>query len=62
MDLATHASAELCALTDSLTSRIRWRMRDYQSILRAQLEILAQPDVTTRPRLLRSGGRPARRS
>lgn len=58
MHLSTHVAAEFCALTDSLTSRIRWRMRDYQAILRAELEILAEPDVTTGPRLSRPAGRP----
>jgi hypothetical protein len=53
MNLSTHAPAELCALTDSLTSSIRWRMRDYEAILRAELEILAEPQISQRPRLLR---------
>jgi hypothetical protein len=44
MDLSVHTSTELCALTDSLTSRIRWRMRDYESILRAELAMLAAPE------------------
>jgi hypothetical protein len=51
---------ELCALTDSLASSIRWRMRDYEAILRAELEILAEPDGAYRPRLLRFAGRPLR--
>ena len=44
MNFSTHAPAELCALTDSLTSSIRWRMRDYEAILKAELEILAKSD------------------
>jgi hypothetical protein len=59
MSPATHAPSELCALTDSLTSSIRWRMRDYEAILRAELEILTEPDATVRPRLLRVAGRPS---
>jgi hypothetical protein len=54
MDLSAHTSTELCALTDSLTSRIRWRMRDYEAILRTELAMLAEPD----PKLLRSARRP----
>jgi len=53
-----HASTDLCALTDSLVSSIRWRMRDYEAILRAELEILAEPDGACRPRLLRVASRP----
>jgi hypothetical protein len=44
MNFSTHAPAEFCALTDSLASRIRWRMRDYEAFLKAQLEILAESD------------------
>ncbi len=44
MNFSTDAPAELCALTDSLTSSIRWRMRDYEAILKAELEILADSD------------------
>ena len=43
MNAATHPISELCPLTDSLASSIRWRMRDYESILRAELELLAAP-------------------
>ena len=56
MNFSTQAPAELCALTDSLTSSIRWRMRDYEAILRAELEILAEPLTATRPRPLRFAG------
>jgi hypothetical protein len=56
MNLSTHAPAELCALTDSLTSSIRWRMRDYEAILRAELEILAESRVAARPRPLPFAG------
>jgi hypothetical protein len=47
MDLSAHARTELCSLTDSLSSSIRWRMGDYGAILRAELEILAEPDAAT---------------
>lgn len=58
MNQTPHIPTELCALTDSLTSTIRWRMRDYEAILRAELEILAEPDGANRPRLLRFAARP----
>jgi hypothetical protein len=54
MNLSTQTPAELCALTDSLASSIRWRMRDYEAILRAQLEILAEPYAARRQRVLRA--------
>jgi hypothetical protein len=50
MNLATQSPAELCPLTDSLSSSIRWRMRDYGAILRAELEILAAADPSTENR------------
>jgi hypothetical protein len=53
MTFSTQSRAELCALTDSLTSSIRWRLRDYQAILKAELEILAGPDAEAQPRLHR---------
>jgi hypothetical protein len=53
MNLSTQSPAELCALTDSLASSIRWRMRDYEAILRAELEILAESDAARRRRVLR---------
>ena len=31
---------ELCALTDSLSGTIRWRLRDYEEILKAELALL----------------------
>jgi hypothetical protein len=62
MNIAPYVPTELCALTDSLTSSIRWRMRDYEAILRAELAILAEPDGATRPRLLRVAGRPLEES
>ena len=55
MNVATHASSELCALTDSLASSIRWRMRDYEAILRAELALLAEPELTE-SRAQRFGG------
>jgi hypothetical protein len=61
MDLSAHARIELCSLTDSLSSSIRWRMRDYEAILRAELEILAEPDAATLKPLVPSAGRPERR-
>jgi hypothetical protein len=40
---------ELGLLTDSLSSVIRWRFRDYGSILRAELALLAaSPTTVTR--------------
>jgi len=35
----------LCALADSLPGAIRWRYRDYEQLLRKQLEILLAPPV-----------------
>jgi hypothetical protein len=61
MDLSAHAHTELCSLTDSLSSSIRWRMRDYEAILRAELEILTEPDAATLKPLVPSAGRPERR-
>jgi hypothetical protein len=58
MNVAPYVPTELCALTDSLASSIRWRMRDYEAILRAELAILAEPDGANRPRLLRVASRP----
>jgi hypothetical protein len=58
MNVAPYVPTELCPLTDSLTSSIRWRMRDYEAILRAELAILAGPDGASRPRLLRVASRP----
>ena len=53
-----HVATDLCALTDSLASSIRWRMRDYEATQRAELEILAEPDGACRPRLLQVAARP----
>ena len=53
MTFSTQSPAELCALTDSMASSIRWRMRDYQAILQAELEILAEPDAEAQARLHR---------
>jgi hypothetical protein len=36
---------EICALTDSPPSAIHWRLKDYAAILRAELAILAAPDL-----------------
>jgi hypothetical protein len=56
MNLSSDTPVELCALTDSLTSSIRWRMRDYEAILRAELEILAEPYAVMGPLPLHFGG------
>ena len=36
---------EICTLTDSPPSAIHWRLKDYAAILRAELAILAAPDL-----------------
>jgi len=51
MSPSNYAPVELSQLTDSLASSIGWRMRDYEAILRAELEILVEPDAATQPRL-----------
>jgi hypothetical protein len=35
------ARDELCFLTDSLPSAIRWRLKDYEAMLKAELRILS---------------------
>lgn len=41
---------ELCALTDSLSGTIRWRLRDYEEMLKAELAMLVAME-TRRERL-----------
>ena len=36
---------ELCVLTDVLSSGLRWRLSDYEAMLRAELAILAIPEL-----------------
>ena len=62
MAFSTQSPAELCALTDSMASSIRWRMRDYQAILKAELEILAETDAEVQRRLRRFAVLPTLRS
>jgi len=46
---AGRRAGELSPLTDSLSSVIRWRYRDYESILRAELHLLiARPSSPAR--------------
>ena len=33
----------LCALADSLSAAIRWRFRDYEQLLKKELEMLVAP-------------------
>jgi hypothetical protein len=54
MTASADSPAELCALTDSLTSSIRWRMRDYEQILRAELALLAAESRAARALRTRS--------
>lgn len=60
MNQTSRIPTELCALTDSLASSIRWRMRDYEAILRIELEILAEPDGATSPARRRDHGTASR--
>lgn len=46
---------ELCALTDSLSGTIRWRLRDYEEILKAELALLVA--METRRERQRQAGR-----
>jgi hypothetical protein len=39
----------LCVLTNSLPGAIRWRFRDYEQMLRKQLQLLAQPLHVVQP-------------
>jgi hypothetical protein len=48
---------DLCALTDSLSGTIRWRLRDYEDILKAELALLVAMETSRRPPLNR-GRRP----
>lgn len=41
---------DLCALTDSLPGTIRWRLRDYEEILKAELALLVAMETSRRPR------------
>ena len=34
---------ELCALADSLPAAIRWRYRDYEQLLKKELQMLVAP-------------------
>lgn len=48
---------ELCALTDSLPGTVRWRLKDYEEILKAELTLLvAMEERARRPH----GRRPLR--
>ena len=40
MQIETRGPKEFSPLTDSLTSQIRWRLSDYEAMLRAQVELL----------------------
>ena len=35
----------LCALADSLPAAIRWRYRDYEQLLKKQLQIMLAPQI-----------------
>ena len=50
---------ELDPLTDSLASRVRWRVSDYAAIFRAQIDLLlaAEAAESKRPRGQRRIGR-----
>ncbi len=60
MNLSANAPTELCTLTDSLSSGIRWRMRDYEAMLRAELVMLAETDPATLTPLVPSARPPSR--
>jgi hypothetical protein len=49
---------ELCALTDSLPGTVRWRLRDYEEILKAELALLVAMETNRRPRRGSRGGAP----
>jgi hypothetical protein len=40
MQTQIRGTTEFSPLTDSLASRIRWRLSDYEALLRAQVEAL----------------------
>ena len=44
MQIDTRGPKEISPLTDSLASRIRWRLCDYEAMLRAQVELLLDSD------------------
>lgn len=48
---------ELRPLTDSLASRVRWRVSDYEAIVRAEIDLLLAADAVD-ARRLRSTSRP----
>jgi hypothetical protein len=46
MQLQTRSDQEMVPLTDSLSSRIRWRYGDYEAMLRAEVDLmLSGPDA-----------------
>ena len=48
---------ELCALTDSLPGTIRWRLRDYEEILKAELALLVAMETRRQRRPHTDNGR-----
>jgi hypothetical protein len=49
---------ELCALTNSMPSAIRWRLEDYKAMLRTELAMLAAAEATSRNDAQRDAKRP----
>ena len=60
MAKVANARTELCFLTDSLPSAIRWRLEDYEAMLKAELRMLsAEPAWRPRAKARTARVRPA---